>query len=127
VAGDDRQEVVDQLSTVRSLQSITVPMRPLDDVLGEAAVSGPVLIKIDVEGAEVPVLRSGKRFIVAARPTILFEGNDESSKRQMVPFLDEIGYVAFALPYTPGAGNIPLTGPETISHAGTNFAAIPRD
>jgi FkbM family methyltransferase len=115
--------VADQLSTVRTLRSITVPMRPLDDVL--ESVVGPVLVKIDVEGAEVPVLESGRRFIAASKPIILFEVNDAASKAQMSAFLETIGYRCFALPFNPDELGRPLGAYDFAAYPGTNYAAVP--
>jgi len=53
------------------VETITVATERLDDVLPEAFVPG--FIKIDVEGAEMLVLRGGAETIARHRPTIVFE------------------------------------------------------
>jgi FkbM family methyltransferase len=53
------------------VQTIRVPTERMDDVLPEDFA--PDLIKIDVEGAEMLVLRGGAETIARHRPTIVFE------------------------------------------------------
>ena len=59
--------VVDENS---ALQSVSVRVAALDDVLGDRSVD---VIKIDVEGAELGVLIGGEKLIQACKPTIMFE------------------------------------------------------
>ncbi len=49
---------------------IKVPVRKLDDVITGGGID---FIKIDVEGAELGVLRGGERIIAENRPTVMFE------------------------------------------------------
>jgi FkbM family methyltransferase len=49
-------------------ESLTVPMRRLDDMVDVADV-----VKIDVEGAELGVLRGGRRLLGEARPIVILE------------------------------------------------------
>jgi FkbM family methyltransferase len=61
--------------------TVEVPVRRLDDLLAELAIGPPALIKIDVEGHELEVLRGGRNTIEAARPTIIFEYAVELAER----------------------------------------------
>ncbi|WP_169975756.1 FkbM family methyltransferase [Tautonia rosea] len=56
-------------------QEIQVPLTTLDHLIKSESVD---FIKIDVEGAELGVLRGGDRLISANRPTILFESMPEA-------------------------------------------------
>ena len=53
---------------------VAVPASTLDAETG--SVAAPCLVKIDVEGWELAVLRGGRQFIDRARPLIVFEYND---------------------------------------------------
>jgi FkbM family methyltransferase len=65
---------------------ILVPLRTLDDLIGSGDVD---VIKIDVEGAELGVLRGGSAVIERCRPTIMFESGP--------PQEDGLGYTKEAL------------------------------
>jgi FkbM family methyltransferase len=69
-------------------------VRRLDDVI--ASVSGPrvSVVKIDVEGAEVGVVRGASRLIERDRPFIVFEENDSACGTHLV---EHFGYTLFAI------------------------------
>lgn len=75
------------------LTEIRVPIRRLDDVIGGEAVD---VIKIDVEGAELAVLRGAATMIARDRPTIMFESGPGEvggySKVAIWEWLDHAGY-----------------------------------
>lgn len=52
------------------------PGLPLDHLLRMLPQGGPDLIKIDVEGHEIPVLRGLDQTLKQARPMLIFEGNN---------------------------------------------------
>lgn len=62
----------------RNRPSGTIRVRPGDDVLAELDVHGPVIVKIDVEGAEADVLLGLHRFLTARRPPIVLESSPDS-------------------------------------------------
>jgi FkbM family methyltransferase len=66
---------------------ITVPCSTLDEMA--QSLASPDLIKIDVEGAEVSVLRGGSEFLQRARPPLIVEFSDEitfAEARSLLPF-----------------------------------------
>lgn len=52
---------------------VMVPVVPLDDFCAREAIGRVDFIKIDVEGAELPVLEGGREVIEKHRPTMLIE------------------------------------------------------
>lgn len=62
-----------------SVREITVPISTLDSLVPPTGVD---LIKIDVEGAELGVLRGAEAIFAASRPTVMFESGAE----EMEPF-----------------------------------------
>jgi FkbM family methyltransferase len=66
-----------------------VPVRSLDSL----SICGPIgLIKIDVEGAEVAVLRGAADLIGAWLPDIVIEAGDTAAFRSVAAVLDDLGY-----------------------------------
>jgi FkbM family methyltransferase len=86
----------------QSYTTLAVRQRPLDHVMAAYPVTGRVAIKLDVEGAEVNVLRGGREFLRAHRPTLLLEVNTDSlhaageTPASLVAALLDAGYVAYA-------------------------------
>lgn len=80
---------------------LSVPVRRLDDVL--AGETSPVrLIKVDVQGHELEVLRGGRAIIERDRPPIIMEHEDvlfasaqaAERKAELGDFLEQLGYAA---------------------------------
>ncbi len=94
--GDFVYEGVDCLNTE------TVTVRRLDDVLEELAVQSVDVIKIDVEGAEHLVFEGARKTLERDRPLILFELVDQalqkqgSSTNKLLSYLRDLGYKIFS-------------------------------
>ena len=54
-------------------RQVTVPTVRLDTLHAQGELDGVSLVKIDVEGAELSVLRGALQFIAAVRPTVVYE------------------------------------------------------
>lgn len=67
----------------------TVPMLALDSIGQKAA-----LLKLDIEGMELEVLRGGVNYLQAHRPVCLVEANEESQAADLVEFFSELNYSA---------------------------------
>lgn len=79
-----------------SVREIVVPALRLDDVVDARDVD---VIKIDVEGAELGVLRGGEALIARCRPTIMFESGPQQvlgyTKVAMFDWFADRDYVLF--------------------------------
>jgi len=73
--------------------SIDVPVTTLDEYLEEKSWR-PAVIKIDVEGAELEVLRGALNTLRVARPTVLVEvhGWEEASTADVRDLFSSVGY-----------------------------------
>ena len=73
-----------------AMPAIRVPSVTLDDLV--TYNRPPSIIKCDVEGAEVEVMRGAQRLIREHRPTLLCEVHSESSTQQVTELLTGFGY-----------------------------------
>jgi FkbM family methyltransferase len=87
---------VELLSTWPADRAGTVPVTTLDDLLGRLAprlAELPLtLVKIDVEGMELDVLRGAPRLLTRHRPHLVIELATEEARTAMRAFLDGQGY-----------------------------------
>lgn len=81
---------------------VEVPMRRIDALIDEGRLPTPDLVKIDVEGAEVAVLRGFGRYLDAAAAYIM-ETHSESLHKECMDLLRAKGYTV-ADDVTRGAG-----------------------
>lgn len=99
----------------------------LDDLAAEHALDNVALVKIDVEGWELAVLRGGRRMIESSRPVILFEYDPAYVSRcggsgdELSDLLFGAGYRLFALRPRRAARAI-----LRLVDRGGNFLAVPR-
>ncbi len=70
---------------------LRVPIRRLDDVVRERGV-WPTHLKIDVEGAELQVLRGSGDVLTCARPMIFLSTHSPPLRDECCRFLAELGY-----------------------------------
>ncbi|MBS3061357.1 MAG: FkbM family methyltransferase [Candidatus Diapherotrites archaeon] len=92
-ADPSSKELMEHEKKIQLSQSKEVPVRPLDDILFHLRLSSPIsLIKIDVEGMELAVLKGAQKTISQHRPTIFFESNEESHYQSVASFLEKQGY-----------------------------------
>jgi FkbM family methyltransferase len=87
---------------IACLNTETVTVRRLDDVLEELAVEAVDVIKIDVEGSEHRVFEGARKTLERDRPLILFELVDQalqkqgSSTHELLSYLRDLGYEIFS-------------------------------
>jgi FkbM family methyltransferase len=83
-------------SSVEYVASVTV-----DEIVRESGLV-PDVLKIDVEGAEVQVLRGAHQTLSAKRPTILLSVHSEDLRSGCTAYLRELGYAQPVVCSEPG-------------------------
>ncbi len=104
-AGDADGEVELNVADDRSFSSIkqvesyaasgltrTVPLRRLDTLWAERGEPDVSFVKIDVEGAEVDVLRGASRLLDRCRPALIVEVRPGSTEPEVRRLLEPLGY-----------------------------------
>lgn len=111
-------------------ERVRVILRRMDDLLEEMGVQRVDLLKLDVEGAELSVLRGAEKLLTGAyRPVVLAELQDTRTRpwgyaaREIVKHLTARNYEWFAL--TPGGGLVPASCEGEKYDA--NLVAIPAE
>jgi FkbM family methyltransferase len=103
----------DDLFVAREIRS--VPIAKIDTIVGD--LSPPTILKVDVEGAEMQVLRGGTATIAKYRPIMLIEGPQQIWP-EMRSFFDAHNYLML-----DGGANTP-----TITQEPTwDTVAVPRE
>lgn len=79
--------------------SIWIPTMKLDDIYSNFLTEGASVLKIDVEGLELEVLKGSRKFIHSCSPILIFEVlphlNNEKQKSinsELQTFLNDLGY-----------------------------------
>lgn len=81
-----------------AVASEEVPLETLDALAGRLSVGRVDVIKIDVEGAELKVLKGGRHLLATSRPILLIEANDAALRGQgastaaLLELLRELAY-----------------------------------
>jgi FkbM family methyltransferase len=86
------------------------------DAMRCAIPAGRLLVKIDVEGAELDVLRGAARLLAERRPLIVVESTPGRARAELCQFLGDLGYAV-----------TPLVPPRAKSAAAINLLARPID
>lgn len=106
---------------------IAVPVRTLDNWASEKLVGRVDFIKLDVEGAELSVLKGAIALLTRTHPVLLVEVADARTiawgypAEEIVRFLRSIGYDCFQI-----LDNAKLESVPEASHGEMNVVAIPR-
>lgn len=79
------------MAFVSSDGEIPIELRTMDSLVAEG-VPPPGLIKMDVEGHELSVLRGGTETIKAHRPIILCDRNHEGTSKEVADMLSALDY-----------------------------------
>ena len=105
-------------------ERLPVSVITLDSIAESVPANGKVLVKIDVEGSELAVLRSGRSFLERRRPPLILEINPWSARaagfspQQLIDELVRLGYGRFGyvedFPATVPPGAIALDRQSNI-------------
>lgn len=77
---------------------VSVRVVTLDDLVSQQRIAAPDVVKIDVEGAEIHVLRGMRRVLTERRPVVIFEvdaadkAGVDAKWNECVGFLQRLGY-----------------------------------
>lgn len=118
------------LVTGEDIVSFRVPGRTLDDVAASLNVTRVTLLKIDVEGAEMQVLRSAMRTLRELRPVVLCEysthtwGAFGATSNELLSLIEAVGYEAGLFDVKTGCV-VPLP-PDVWSNPYINLVLTPR-
>lgn len=105
--------------TSQKVQTIT-----LDDYVQEYGITRCNLIKADVEGHELQVLRGAVAAIESFHPFVIFEHNSPPWHLSEVASLLGVEYRFYLIPFKPGGYLKPLTGDESLTGF-NNVLAVP--
>ena len=112
--------VASENATITNGFGFIVPIRRLDDI----APSKTKLIKVDVEGAEISVLRSGLETLRRDRPSIIMEFSCEMIQRvsgieprEALLWIENLGYEISVIQKSDGEIS-PTTAEQLINHWG---------
>ncbi len=75
-----------------SSERVRVRCETMDELLGRLNITGKVFLKVDVEGMEEEVLRSGACFIRDMLPVMYVENDRQDKSKSLLEFIRSMGY-----------------------------------
>lgn len=119
---------VEDINPVRLLRQEPIDLVTLDSIITEQRLPPPVLIKADIEGAELYALQGAKRTIEEYHPTLVLEYNARQSAcagyrlDDLVDTIQQFGYHIFGIPRDPH--NFSLIPHDNFDSDSTSIANI---
>jgi len=101
-AGSGEMAIANQISSsIKGSHSLEIPIVPLDDDIRLNQLPAPDLIKIDIEGMELPALKGMRRTLRERHPDLFIEMHGATPKEKVeiaeavLELLETCGYRAF--------------------------------
>jgi FkbM family methyltransferase len=110
-------------ATPGDAEILDVPSTTLDELVYREGYPRPALVKIDVEGAEVRVLRGAARLLREARPIIIAEARRSATLDELIGLTEPRGYQAQVLAGDP---HLEADGIVDVLFLPTNAGVLPR-
>lgn len=115
----------DQLKQFGHVETTRVTLKKLDNYIAELE-GKKLLLKIDVEGGELAVLKGASNILERVRPIIIFESNSEEGRSGLYSLLSSKKYNVQSLPWTDDADHRTILSQDAFrASAETNFMAAP--
>lgn len=73
-------------------ESVSVDTRKLDSFTDDDTLNKAGIVKIDVEGNEMSVLRGARKFLGAVGPRVIVEAHSDSLRQGVLSLMEGIGY-----------------------------------
>lgn len=82
-----------ELRNFQAKEYAQVPLVSLDEIFVRYGISGQVFLKIDVEGMELEVLKSGTTAIKAIKPFMYVENDRPEKSNELLAYIKSLGYL----------------------------------
>ena len=124
--GSTSAPVMLKIADMQNVTTWQVPRKTLDEYLPELE-GHRVLMKIDVEGSELEVLRGASMILRKVRPLVLFESWPDDRREGLLGFFRARDYVIAPLPWK-GPGRVNWNWLDFFAGAeAINFIAVPQE
>ena len=100
-------------------------IKRLDDYINDIP-RGAVVVKIDVEGYELEVLRGAIQLLSICKPIIIFETNDSRTRGDLFRAFEQFGYLIGPLPWRQEVDSRRLLIEAFVTSPAHNFIALPK-
>jgi len=122
--GSTDVEAVKAMGLSQELVTEKVEQKRLDDYFSQIGTRR-TLMKMDIEGNEMPVLRAALKILRENRPKIIFESCSDEQRVELLEFFESERYVVCRLPWHPGDKADRLTRAQMTASSTSNFIALP--